>query len=258
MASALLYVQQDEAAAYVCFCALMSRLGASFVDHDQLRLISQMQHLHDLVVYMDPGLASHLRRNNLANMYFAQRWLLLEMKREFPLDEALRVLEVQWAALPNSALRGTTIDRPSTTAVSSGQLHLPISNGNTDKSSGDGCTSDPYVGQTNGHSIVAIMANCGEGIVGCGNSISSGSGGHLCLAEPSAVNLFTVPLKESSGYEPRVPKPPSRVPCYAVRDVGLIESLIGEDAAKRSQMSRPSAIEINKTMLQQMPVGFHM
>jgi len=36
----------------------------------------------------------------LVNLYFTYRWLLLECKREFPFNEALRVLEVMWATLP--------------------------------------------------------------------------------------------------------------------------------------------------------------
>jgi TBC1 domain family member 25 len=34
------------------------------------------------------------------NLYFTYRWLLLECKREFPFNDALRVLEVMWATLP--------------------------------------------------------------------------------------------------------------------------------------------------------------
>lgn len=36
----------------------------------------------------------------LVNIFFTYRWLLLECKREFPFNEALRVLEVMWATLP--------------------------------------------------------------------------------------------------------------------------------------------------------------
>lgn len=35
-------------------------------------------------------------------MLFCYRWLLLEMKREFAFDEALRMLEVTWSSLPKS------------------------------------------------------------------------------------------------------------------------------------------------------------
>lgn len=33
---------------------------------------------------------------------FCYRWLLLEMKREFVFDEALRMLEVTWSSLPQA------------------------------------------------------------------------------------------------------------------------------------------------------------
>ena len=34
------------------------------------------------------------------NLFYTYRWLLLECKREFPFNDALRVLEVMWATLP--------------------------------------------------------------------------------------------------------------------------------------------------------------
>jgi hypothetical protein len=34
------------------------------------------------------------------DLLFCYRWLLLEMKREFVFDEALRMLEVTWSSLP--------------------------------------------------------------------------------------------------------------------------------------------------------------
>jgi hypothetical protein len=40
------------------------------------------------------------------DLLFCYRWLLLEMKREFALDDALRMLEVLWAALPASSPTG--------------------------------------------------------------------------------------------------------------------------------------------------------
>jgi hypothetical protein len=41
--------------------------------------------------------------NNLlqaSDLLFCYRWLLLELKREFAFDDALRMLEVLWASLP--------------------------------------------------------------------------------------------------------------------------------------------------------------
>ena len=62
-------------------------------------MITQMQHLHDLLVYTDYSMAQFLRMHNLANMFFTERWLLLELIREFSFEEALLVSEVQWACI---------------------------------------------------------------------------------------------------------------------------------------------------------------
>ena len=99
MAAPLLMVQEDEAHAYVCFCALMRRLGASF-HRESSAMLTKLQHFHDVMVYLDPVLAAQLRERDIADMWWAHRWLLLELKREFPLDESLRILEMQWALVP--------------------------------------------------------------------------------------------------------------------------------------------------------------
>ncbi|VDD82720.1 unnamed protein product [Mesocestoides corti] len=100
LASPLLYIQDSEGAAYVCFCALMRRLGPKFTPHvDQLTMFTQLQHLHDLLVFTDYEMAQFLRLHNLGNMFFTERWLLLELVREFSFEQALYVSEVQWAAL---------------------------------------------------------------------------------------------------------------------------------------------------------------
>ena len=103
LASPLLIVQQDEAAAYVCFCALMRRLGASF-RRESSAMLTKLQHLHDMVVHLDPALAVALRQRNMADMWWAHRWLLLELKREFTFEDTLHILEVQWAQVPFSWL----------------------------------------------------------------------------------------------------------------------------------------------------------
>ncbi|CAH8556051.1 unnamed protein product [Schistosoma mattheei] len=99
LASPLLVVQSDEALAYLSFCALMQRVKFKFGDTQQSILINNMQDLHDLLTYTDGELAQFFREHNLANMYFTQRWFVLELKREFNFDESLRMFESQWAAL---------------------------------------------------------------------------------------------------------------------------------------------------------------
>ncbi|EUB56695.1 TBC1 domain family member 25 [Echinococcus granulosus] len=117
LASLLLYVQDGEGAAYVCLCALMRRLAPKFAPgHDQITMITQMQHLHDLLVYTDYNMAQFLRIHNLGNMFFTERWLLLELIREFPFEEALHISEVQWAAI--ALVASTWSDVGSTTLYS--------------------------------------------------------------------------------------------------------------------------------------------
>ncbi|KAM3177723.1 hypothetical protein ACTXT7_003994 [Hymenolepis weldensis] len=100
LASLLLYAQGNEGMAYVCLCALMKRLTPKFYpQHDQVMMITQMQHLHDLLVFTDYKMAQFLRMHNLGNMFFTERWLLLELIREFPFEHALHIVEVQWASI---------------------------------------------------------------------------------------------------------------------------------------------------------------
>lgn len=71
-------------------------------------MLAKLQNLHDLLVYLDPQLAMFLREKYLGNFFFAHRWILLEMKREFSFLDSLRLLEVQWASLPQSKYNGSS------------------------------------------------------------------------------------------------------------------------------------------------------
>lgn len=52
--------------------------------------------------HYDPEFFAYLKSHQADDLLFCYRWLLLEMKREFALDDAMRMLEVLWAALPAS------------------------------------------------------------------------------------------------------------------------------------------------------------
>ena len=100
LASPLLVIQKDEASAYICFCSLMLRLRSNFLP-DGIMMTSKFRHLSLLLEYHDPEFADRLKNHRLeADLFFCYRWILLEMKREFPLDEAAYVLEVMWSTLP--------------------------------------------------------------------------------------------------------------------------------------------------------------
>ncbi|KAH3818719.1 TBC1 domain family member 25-like [Dreissena polymorpha] len=99
IASPLLVVQKEEAQAYLCFCGLMKRLRSNFM-YDGEAITTKLQHLSLLVQFYDPVFHSYLRSHGAEDLFFCYRWLLLEMKREFPFEEALYMLEVMWSTLP--------------------------------------------------------------------------------------------------------------------------------------------------------------
>ncbi|CAI9739952.1 Hypothetical predicted protein [Octopus vulgaris] len=98
LASPLLVVQKDESHAYLCFCGLMKHMKINFHPSGQAMKI-KLQHLSLLLQLYDPVFYTYLCESS-PNHLFCFRWLLLELKREFPLDDALYMLEVMWSTLP--------------------------------------------------------------------------------------------------------------------------------------------------------------
>ncbi|CAH2104444.1 unnamed protein product [Euphydryas editha] len=102
LASPLLVTMGDEAHAYICLCALMARLYPNFLlDGEAMTL--KFTHLTESLQVYDPDFYNYLKSQQADDLLFCYRWLLLEMKREFAFDDALRMLEVLWASLPQKA-----------------------------------------------------------------------------------------------------------------------------------------------------------
>lgn len=99
LASPLLVIQKDEAQAYICFCSLMSRLRHNF-SADGTAMMTQFRHLAELLQVHDPAFHEYLQSINAHDLFFCYRWLLLQLKREFPFEDALYMLEVMWSTLP--------------------------------------------------------------------------------------------------------------------------------------------------------------
>ena len=132
MASPLLLVQEDESHTYLCFCALMQRLKDNF-SQDGLCMTRKFQHLSLLLAHHDIQLAKHLKKHCLeADLFFCYRWILLEMKREFPLNDALYVLEVMWSTLPLSPPPASTgvpfVEAPSSSSPPIASFTKPSTN----------------------------------------------------------------------------------------------------------------------------------
>ncbi|KAH8407545.1 hypothetical protein KR222_005225, partial [Zaprionus bogoriensis] len=98
IASPLLVTMNDEAQAYICFCAIMARVRGNFM-LDGIAMTQKFAHLTEALSYYDPEFWEYLKSQQADDLLFCYRWLLLELKREFPFEDALRMLEVQWSSL---------------------------------------------------------------------------------------------------------------------------------------------------------------
>jgi len=99
LASPILVTMGDEAHAYICFTALMERMKPNFM-LDGVAMTTKFQHLSEGLMYYDPEFYTYLKLHMADDLLFCYRWLLLEMKREFPFEMALKALEVTWSSLP--------------------------------------------------------------------------------------------------------------------------------------------------------------
>ncbi|XP_047428288.1 TBC1 domain family member 25 [Mugil cephalus] len=99
IASPILAVMDNEPHAFICFCGIMKRLEGNFRP-DGLIMSIKFQHLKLLLQYSDPEFYSYLVSRGADDLFFCYRWLLLELKREFAFEDALRMLEVTWSSLP--------------------------------------------------------------------------------------------------------------------------------------------------------------
>ncbi|XP_059524265.1 TBC1 domain family member 25-like [Myotis daubentonii] len=99
LASPLLAALDHEGQAFLCFCAIMRRLAPNF-HPDGWAMAVKFAHLQLLLRHVDPDFYRYLRAAGAHNLLFCYRWLLLELKREFAFEDALRMLEVTWSSLP--------------------------------------------------------------------------------------------------------------------------------------------------------------
>ncbi|XP_020800345.1 uncharacterized protein LOC110177797 [Drosophila serrata] len=102
IASPLLVTMNDEAQAYICFCAIMARVRGNFM-LDGIAMTQKFAHLTEALSFYDPEFWEYLKSQQADDLLFCYRWLLLELKREFPFEDALRMLEVQWSSLRYSS-----------------------------------------------------------------------------------------------------------------------------------------------------------
>lgn len=98
LAAPLLVVFDDDSVAYTCFCSLMDRMKGHFL-LDGKAMTLKFEHLSQLVHRMEPELFKYLMNIGADDMFFCYRWLLLDLKREFPFEDALQLMDVTWSSI---------------------------------------------------------------------------------------------------------------------------------------------------------------
>ena len=98
LAAPILVILDDEAVAYTCFCCLMERIKGHFLLNGKAMTL-KFDHLSQLVNRMEPEFFKYLMDIGADDMFFCYRWLLLDLKREFPFDDAVQLMEVIWSSL---------------------------------------------------------------------------------------------------------------------------------------------------------------
>ena len=143
LAAPLLVVFEDEAITYTCFTSLMNRMKSHFL-LDGKAMTKKFEHLAFLVQKMDPEFYKFLVMIGADDMFFCYRWLLLDLKREFPFDDALQLFEVTWSSLTSSS------DSP--------QPQVGTFNSVNKNFRGNSSIAPP----SNGYSPVDLLGNCDE------------------------------------------------------------------------------------------------
>lgn len=90
---------RNERDAFWCFVGFMRRVMHNF-DIDQAGMKNQLMQLNQLLAFVNPRLAEHLKATGSDNMFFCFRWLLVWFKRKFSQDTDVMRLWVLWTRLP--------------------------------------------------------------------------------------------------------------------------------------------------------------
>ena len=89
--SMILFVMDDEADAYNCFCGYMKAIHQEFASDG---IVDQLTQLSKLLSLADNELFSHFGSIEAGDFFFCHRWILLSFKREFAFLDAIRLFEI--------------------------------------------------------------------------------------------------------------------------------------------------------------------
>lgn len=86
-----LVVFDSEVEAYWCFHNYLEKIQAEFTEEGMMKKLSEVR---KLLLEMDVELLEHLEKQEMGDLLFCHRWLLLGFKREFEFMDSLRVFEI--------------------------------------------------------------------------------------------------------------------------------------------------------------------
>ncbi|XP_054775081.2 TBC1 domain family member 15-like isoform X2 [Lytechinus pictus] len=99
--SPMLIVMDDEVEAFWCLCGFMDDLQLCMnFDMEQEGMKRQLIQLNSLLQVIEPKFYSYLQSKESSNLYFCFRWLLIHFKREFTIENIMKLWEVIWTQLP--------------------------------------------------------------------------------------------------------------------------------------------------------------
>ncbi|KAI6658013.1 TBC1 domain family member 15-like [Oopsacas minuta] len=93
--SPILIVVDREVNAFWCFAHYIGKLHENFAN-TTLVLNKKMDKFKDLLKFVDPPFCAYLRENEAYGFNIFFRWLLIDFKREFSLEDVLKLWEVLW------------------------------------------------------------------------------------------------------------------------------------------------------------------
>lgn len=95
LAAPMLLIMKDECEAFWCFKSFMDTMAPNF-DKDQQGMNANFLELEKLLRCIDPTFHQYLSQANCLNMFFVYRWILINFKREFNIDDVMVLWEAIW------------------------------------------------------------------------------------------------------------------------------------------------------------------
>lgn len=125
VASLMLIIQDQEAGAYLSFCAYMNRASQNF--SDPYAVEEQCKMILTLLSFFDPSFAQCLMTQEEELMIkMLNRWIKFELQKEFSYPDVVRVLEMQWVTCMTSKSKGISLsEKEATDAMASSLEKIP-------------------------------------------------------------------------------------------------------------------------------------